>query len=306
MDEAGCLLNDRRLETAAEGGGACPEDALKSTTTNARKTMTPKREIPFDEVDLFGVGFRRFREADCVRNVTDEIGAGRGGWIVTPNLEILRLLPMDAKLRAMLREADLVVADGMPLVWLSRLLGDALPERVAGSSLVSTLSAAAAADRRSVYLLGGDPGTAEGAARVLESRYPGLRIAGTACPKPGFEQSPAAVRGFYEGVESAEPDLVFVALGFPKQERVIRDLRPELPRTWFMGVGISFSYLSGDVRRAPAWIRKTGLEWIYRLGQEPGRLARRYLAHDVPFGLQLMGRAMRQRFRTTPPREIAA
>lgn len=252
-------------------------------------------------MDLFGFPFHSVTEAETVELILAELERLKGGWVVTPNVEILRMLAASASLRRFFRQADLVLADGMPLVWMSRLLGRPLPERVAGSSLISTLSAAAAGRGRSVYLLGGDPGTAEAAAAELRRRHPDLRIAGTDCPSHGFEKDPAAMKGIADRLAVARPDIVFVALGCPKQERLIARIRSAAPHAWYLGVGISFSYLCGEVQRAPAWMRRGGLEWLFRLAQEPERLARRYLVNDVPFALKMASFSLRHRLAALAP-----
>ncbi len=240
--------------------------------------------------ELLGWRFAALSEQQCVEHIVRELGAGRGGWVVTANSDHLRRLVRDQAFAKLCRQASLLVADGMPLVWASRAQGTPLPERVAGSSLICTLSAAAADQGCSVFLLGGEAGTAEQAAEVLGSRYPGLRIAGTCCPWIG--QSPTRderdIRAVSGTLTRTQPDIVFVALGSPKQEFVIDRLRGVLPRAWWLGVGISFSYLSGRVRRPPAWMRQAGLEWLGRLVQEPRRLRARYLRDDLPFCISLL------------------
>lgn len=240
--------------------------------------------------------------AGCVAHVMRELDAGRGGWLLTANLDNLRLCERDPDYLALCREASLVVADGMPLVWASRLQRTPLPERVAGSDLIGALCAALAGAGRAVYLLGGAQGDAEQAARVLRERAPGLRVAGVAAPAPGFERDPEAQASVFEGVRAARPDLVFVALSKPNQERQIARLRQQLPRAWFVGVGITFSFLAGRVRRAPAWMQHGGLEWLHRLAQEPRRLSRRYLVDGVPLGLRLLGSAALRRGEPTRSR----
>jgi N-acetylglucosaminyldiphosphoundecaprenol N-acetyl-beta-D-mannosaminyltransferase len=229
------------------------------------------------------------------------LAAGRGGCIVTPNLDHLRRLARDAGLRDRYALADLRVADGMPLVWASRLQKTPLPARVAGSDLIWSLSAAAAARGLSVFLLGGDPGTAEEAARRLRSEWPTLRVAGTACPPFGFEQRPELVDGLARALLQARPDLVYVGLGSPKQEALIERLRHTLPHAWWMGVGVSFSFVSGRVRRAPGWVRRIGFEWLHRLAQEPRRLAGRYLIDDLPYGAGLLARSLLRGLRARDP-----
>lgn len=248
-------------------------------------------------VRLLEVGIDALREGEVVDHVLGALARGDGGWIVTPNLDHLRRLVNDPSFRELCAGADLVVADGMPLVWASRLQGTPLPERVAGSNLIFSLTAAAAQSGHSVFFLGGDPGTAETASARLRERHPTLRVAGVYCPPLGFERDPALLSELRAVLARSAPDVVWVALGSPKQERLIRDLRCVLPRSWWLGVGISFSFVSGAVRRAPRWAQVLGLEWLHRLVQEPRRLFRRYLIDGLPFAVRLFAGALRARGR---------
>ncbi|GAA0500523.1 acetyl-mannosamine transferase [Paractinoplanes deccanensis] len=258
----------------------------------------------FDRVHLDGTGIDRITEAEVVAVVREALTRGRGGRIITPNVDILRRAQGDAECRRHLNDADLIVADGMPLVWASRLGGRPLPERVAGSSLIWSLSEGLGRDRRSVYVIGGAPAKAnekDGATRAadrLAAECPGLRIAGTLCPPFGFDNDPLLYEDFCAKVADARPDLVFVGLGYPKQERMITRLRATLPQSWFIGCGAAVNFVAGDVDRAPRWMQRTGLEWAHRLGTEPRRLASRYLRHDAPYALRLLAQAPGQRART--------
>ncbi len=248
-------------------------------------------------VRMRGVDFHCVTEAQCNQHIRDSLEAGQGGWVITANLDHLRRAVGDPAYVELCEQATLVVADGMPLIWASRLQGTPLPERVAGSSMISTLSEAVAQDHRSIYLLGGDPGTAEAAGEVLVQRYPSLKITGSYCPEFGFEKDQEAVDRIVGLLVEAKPDLVYVALGSPKQELLIGQLRQNLPYAWWIGVGISFSFLCGQVRRAPRWMQVTGLEWVHRMVQEPHRLAKRYLVYGIPFALSLLGIAVWNRLR---------
>jgi len=250
-------------------------------------------------VRLAGLEFAALSEPEVVQLVLGELRRGQGGWIVTPNLDILRQLVRNEETRSLVADASMFVADGMPLVWASRLQGTALPDRVTGSNLITSVSRMAATEGRSVYLLGGDDGTAEAAASVLCKRFSRLRIAGTYCPPNGFEHDQDERDRIRNLLTVTAPDIVYVALGFPKQERLICLLKGQLPHAWWIGVGISFSYLCGRVPRAPVWMQRVGLEWMYRLWQEPGRLMRRYLVDDIPFGIWLMARTMVRRIQTS-------
>jgi N-acetylglucosaminyldiphosphoundecaprenol N-acetyl-beta-D-mannosaminyltransferase len=248
----------------------------------------------YRRVVLDGIAIDRLTEAEVVSLVRSALDRGSGGRIMTPNVDILRLARRDPALRARLAAADLVVADGAPLVWASRLAGQPVPERVAGASLVWSLAAGLAADGRSLYVLGGAPGLSCGAVRAaaaLTAANPGLRIAGHASPSFGFDRDRATVNAVCRDVIEAKPDLVYIGLGFPKQEWLADRLAGELPGAWLLGCGAAVNFLAGDQVRAPDRMQRYGLEWLHRLSREPGRLAGRYLRHDAPYALGLLARA---------------
>lgn len=239
-------------------------------------------------IELAGIQLHAITEAQCVQHVMRELEDGHGGWIVTPNLDHMRRLVSNERYRELCAHADLIVADGMPLLWASRIQSTPLPERVAGSNLISSLSAAVAERKGRIFLLGGAPGTAEQAARVLARRHPDLVVCGIDNPHVGSEIDHETIERLGRRLRWSRPDLVFVALGSPKQEKLIKALRTEYRLAWMIGVGISFSFLAGRVKRAPRWMQRLGLEWVHRLGQEPLRLTRRYLIDGVPFGIRLL------------------
>jgi len=239
-------------------------------------------------------------EAEAIRTITDAAEASRGHWTITANLDHVRRYHRDTVQKRLIEEADLVVADGMPLIWASRLAGEALPERVSGSSMVWSICERASSRGQSVFLLGGEPGVADRAADIFRERYPGLEVAGTACPPLGFEDDEQELERMRRQLIDTAPQIVFVALGFPKQDLLIRALRPSLPGASFLGVGISLSYATGDLSRPPGWICQLGLEWAFRLWQEPTRrLARRYLLNGLPFSVRLIMSAGRHRLRSS-------
>lgn len=267
-------------------------------------TLTPDHSTsdvsagPARRMRLMGAPMGVVTEASAVQTIVDAAQAGAGHWTITANLDHLRRYRRNAVERGLIDDADLVVADGMPLIWASRLAGEPLPERVSGSSMVWSICEAASARRQSVFLLGGDPGVAERAAEVFRDRYRDLKIAGAACPPLGFESDERELERIRRQVTDAAPRIVFVALGFPKQDLLIRSLRNSLPHASFLGVGISLSYATGELSRPPKWICDIGLEWAYRLRQEPTPLlVRRYIIDGLPFGVRLMMSAARHRVR---------
>jgi N-acetylglucosaminyldiphosphoundecaprenol N-acetyl-beta-D-mannosaminyltransferase len=251
----------------------------------------------FETVDLCGMALASLRSEQLIAHIFEQLQLGKGGWLITANLDFLRRFVRDPAARSIYADADLRVADGMPLVWASHVQGTPLPERVAGSSLLVPICQAAARDGRSVYLLGGDPNAAPVAAERLCEKAPGLKIVGISSPQISAEVSEAEIADLRATLRTGNPALVFVAFGSPKQERVIARLRAEFPETWWIGVGISFSFLAGQVQRAPQFVQRLGLEWVHRLAQEPERLFRRYIIEDLPFAFELFGRAALSRVR---------
>lgn len=249
--------------------------------------MSGPASVP-ERVRVGAVAVMALSEADVADRVAAAWARGEGGSIVTANVDIVRKAGGDPALAALVAEAELVVADGMPVVWAARLSGLGMPERVTGASLVWSLSERAAAEGRSVFLLGGEPGIAERAGQVLAGRYPGLRVAGSHSPPFGFDATAEGMRETVDKVAAAAPDLVLVGLGFPKQERTIAALRSRLPRAWYLGCGAGIPMAAGQFRRAPDGLQRIGGEWLHRLWLEPGRLARRYLWEDAPFAVKVL------------------
>lgn len=256
-----------------------------------------------ESIELLGVKVHQVTLADAADLIVRAAAESVGGWAVTPNLDILRRVVRDASFRGMYDQTTLRLADGMPLVWASKLRRTPLPERAAGSDLIFALAERAAALGVPIYLIGGNPGTAEKTSARLREMHPSLRIAGFECPEPGFDRDPAMVEALIARVRAADPGIVLVALGCPKQERLIEVMRPQMPRAWFIGIGITFSFVAGEVHRAPMWMRGIGLEWVHRLMQEPGRLARRYLVDGLPFAIRLLAVSAIEglRRRVSPP-----
>jgi N-acetylglucosaminyldiphosphoundecaprenol N-acetyl-beta-D-mannosaminyltransferase len=255
-------------------------------------------------VELNGLRFAAWTEQQVVGHVMAQLRGAtprRGGWIVTPNVDILRKLEADSGLRDLLRTATVVVPDGMPLLWAAALQRTPLPERVTGASLLETMSAAAAVEGRSVYLLGGAEGVAEQAALRLAARNPGLRVTGWSPPFRA-QFGPRDLEEMRVRLLAEKPDLVFCGFGFPKQERIIAALVGEFPNTWFLGCGASLTFAAGRIPRAPRWMQCCGLEWLHRLCREPRRMFRRYIVDDLPFAVMMLAMAACHRLQPRPER----
>ncbi|MCP4904766.1 MAG: WecB/TagA/CpsF family glycosyltransferase [bacterium] len=241
-------------------------------------------------VVIEGLPVVRMCEAQVVDKIFGDLSAGRGGWIVTANLDFMQRASEDPGARDLYSGADLIVADGAPLLWAARLMGCPLPERVAGSDLVWVLAERAALENRSLYLLGGDGEDASAAAEELRRRFPRLKIAGVSSPWLSLPPTAAELAAVCEEVVAAQPDLVYAGFGSPKQELVIEALRSDLPSAWLMGCGISLGFVAGTVPRAPRWMQKSGVEWVHRMWTEPRRLGPRYM-RNIPYAIRLLWNA---------------
>jgi N-acetylglucosaminyldiphosphoundecaprenol N-acetyl-beta-D-mannosaminyltransferase len=206
----------------------------------------------------------------------------RPRYVCTGNLDHLAIAAADPEFRRAYEEADLVVADGAPVVWLARLGGTPLKERVAGSDLFWTLGEASSTEGITLFFLGGVEGAADEAKAVLESRYPGVKIVGTYCPPFATFATDEEQDRIRDVVKAAKPDVLLVAFGAPKQEKWIAKNKERLGVPIAIGVGGSFEMASGKLKRAPVWMQRAGLEWFYRFAQQPRRLFERYIVRDVP------------------------
>lgn len=203
--------------------------------------------------------------------------------VVGPNAQLVTLAQKDQLFAEAVQKADLSVPDGMSVVMASRLLGVPIPERVTGGDLMERMCAEAAHYGFRVFFLGGLPGAAEMAAFNLRERFPGLNICGTYCPPFGFENDPAELFWIEKVVEEAKPDLLCVAFGAPKQEIWMQRHRDRLNVGVILPVGAAFDTQAGLQRRAPQWMQRNALEWLFRVIMEPRRLWRRYLIGNTHF-----------------------
>jgi N-acetylglucosaminyldiphosphoundecaprenol N-acetyl-beta-D-mannosaminyltransferase len=254
----------------------------------------PHTRVRFGELWVDSLTF-----AEALDEIEALVAAGRGGSVFTPNVDHVVKVDDNLSFREAYAAASLSLADGQPLVWTSRLLGAPLPAKISGSDLVLPLMERAAARGWAVYLLGGGEGVAEKTAQVLRKRL-GVNVVGCEGPRISLEPNPAEDGPLMERIRSANPELLLVALGAPKQELWLHRASPRIRPTVGIGVGAALDFVAG-ARRAPRWMSRAGLEWFFRLVQEPRRLGRRYLVNDPRF-LLILYRTLRlpreQRVRT--------
>jgi N-acetylglucosaminyldiphosphoundecaprenol N-acetyl-beta-D-mannosaminyltransferase len=230
-----------------------------------------------------GIPIDGVSQAGALERIKQLVLADRGGVVVTPNVDHIVLAQHDAEFVNAYESADLSLVDGMPVLWLARLLGHAVPEKVSGADLIRPLLETAARSSFRVYLLGGAEGSAILAKERLASELPDLNVVGVDAPPIDLDAPSGKDDSIIERILQARPNLLVVGLGAPKQEIWIHRHRHQLGSIVSLGLGACIDLLAGRVQRAPSWASKAGLEWACRLLREPQRLGSRYLLRDPAF-----------------------
>jgi N-acetylglucosaminyldiphosphoundecaprenol N-acetyl-beta-D-mannosaminyltransferase len=222
---------------------------------------------------------------EALERIAALVEAGQGGTVFTPNVDHVVLAESDERLRRAYAATSLSLVDGTPVLWACRALGYRVPEKISGSDLVAPLAQLCARRGFRLFLLGSTPAVLAEAACRLSARFPELAVAGTDAPRVDMEAGVGERRATWERVRAARAQLVLVALGSPKGELWAHEARADLRPAVIVGVGAGLDFLAGRARRAPAWMSRAGLEWLYRLAHEPRRLSHRYLVRDPRFVL---------------------
>lgn len=219
---------------------------------------------------------------EAIDAIVQLVRDGRGGTVFTPNVDHVVQAEHNEAFREAYSRTALSLVDGTPVLWAARLLGTPLPEKLSGSDLFEPLLERAAKEQLRVVLLGGGPGVAELAAKNLKDRLPALQVVDTLSPRIGLSSTDEE-RECVARLTRARADLIFVCLGAPKQELFSDRNRQALAPAVLVGFGAAVDFAAGTVPRAPGWMSRAGLEWAFRLGREPRRLAARYLLRDPAF-----------------------
>ncbi|MDG6879461.1 putative N-acetylmannosaminyltransferase [Clostridium perfringens] len=201
-------------------------------------------------------------------------------YVVTPNVDHIVKLEIDKEFQDVYKNADLILTDGMPLIWISKMRGNPIKEKISGSDFFPKLCERAAEKGYSLFLLGAAEGVAAKAAKNLKEKYEGLNIVGTYSPSYGFEKKDDEIKMIIEMINETKPDILAVGLGAPKQEKFLYKYKNELNAPISLAIGASIDFEAGNINRAPRWMQNCGLEWFYRLCKEPKRMFKRYVIDD--------------------------
>lgn len=251
------------------------------------------KDSSLERVVLFGVAIDNLTLPETVNRIEQMIAAGPTHQHVVVNVDKIVKLQRDEQLRQAVLDCDLINADGQPLVWASRVLGRPLKERVTGIDLFVALVGRCAERGFRPYLLGARQDVLDRAVAALKAKHPTLELAGWRNGYWRTEEEAAVVAE----IRRTRPDVMFVGMSSPKKEVFVQRWKAELQVPFIMGVGGTFDVVAGIVKRAPVWMQRAGLEWLYRLAQEPRRMWRRYLVEDTAFFALLAREWWRQRRR---------
>jgi len=235
------------------------------------------------KIKIMSLNYDNLSLLEAAADIVEMASTRIKGIILPVNVDQLVVIEQNRNIKAIYKNALRIFADGMPIVWLSIIIGKPLKERVTGSDLTPEICKYAANKNIKLFFFGAKPGIAERAARRMEEKYPGLQSIDTYSPPMGFENNEEEIRNAIKIINKSSPDILFLALGFPKQELFATKHMTELNVGPIVSIGATLDFISGEVKRAPIILRKIGCEWLWRLMQEPRRLWRRYLIRGPVF-----------------------
>ena len=218
---------------------------------------------------------------ETIAAIEQMIEADKKSYVVAINVDVVMKIEEDSYLKKVVDNADMVLVDGKPLVWISKLHGKPLKAKISGSDLVPLLCEVAAEKGYKIFIIGGKDGIAEQAKEKLENRLPKIKIVGTYAPPFGFEKNESELDKINQMISEAHPDLLIACFGCPKQEKWIYENIEKYNAKVSVCAGATVDFLAGNVKRAPRWMSDHGLEWFYRFTQEPKRMFKRYFVDDT-------------------------
>ncbi|MBN4073455.1 WecB/TagA/CpsF family glycosyltransferase [Mariprofundus ferrooxydans] len=236
------------------------------------------------DVQMFGLSFNASTLGEAAQMVIAAAEQKKKGLVVTPNVDHIVMMDRDREMKVHYQKAMFRFADGMPLIWFSKIfMKQSLPERVTGADLLPAIALLADEKEMRLFFLGGQDGVAARAAKELQKSSPGLQIAGVYCPPFGFEHDACESTKIVNMINQSGSDILFIGVGAPKQEKWAARHLEQLEVGPILGVGAAFDFAAGTVKRAPLFFQRMGMEWLWRLIKEPRRLCYRYVIQDSRF-----------------------
>ena len=227
-------------------------------------------------IDFLNIKLDNLTMDETIQRIDDLIHECNPSYVVTPNLDHIVTLEKDVEFKELYDNANLIVADGKPLIWISKFLKNPIKEKISGSDLFPKICELAVQRKYTIFIIGAAEGIADKAARNLEKKYPGIKFIGTYSPSYEFEQNQNELKKMKNLVLEAKPDILAIALGSPKGEKFIYKHLLEYNVPLSISIGATIDFEAGNIKRAPKWMSNMGLEWLFRITQDPKRLIKRY------------------------------
>lgn len=252
---------------------------------------TAKRNT--NRIELLGIYIDNLTMTETIREIENLVENEKPSIIFTPNVHRIISAQKNNKIKEIYSYADLLIPDGMPLIWASQILKKPFKEKVSGSDLFPLFCEYAAKKGYKIFLLGAKTGVAEKSKEILTRKNPNLKIVGTYSPPHGFEKDEKENERIITLIKRSNPDVLFLGLGFPKEENWLWKHKNVIKTPVAIGVGASFDFVAGHIKRAPKWMQRFGLEWFFRLCREPRRLWKRYVIGNLIFCWLILKESMK-------------
>lgn len=234
-----------------------------------------------DKIEFLNTYVNNYSMDECIDRIEEMIESPQKSYVVAVNVDVIIKIEKDLILKEITDNADMVIVDGKPLIWIAKKHKKPIKDKVSGSDLVPKLCEVAALKHYKIYILGGKDGVAEKAKQKLETKLPGINIVGTYSPPIGFEQNQGELEKINNQISVVSPDILLVCLGCPKQEMFISENIGKYNAKVSICAGATVDFLAENIKRAPKWMSNCGLEWLYRFFKEPKRLFKRYFVEDI-------------------------
>lgn len=240
-----------------------------------------ENKVKMEKQTLLNTYINNVTMSETIKEIEAMIASDKKSYIVAINVDVVMKIEDDSYLKKIVDSADMVLVDGKPLVWISKMHGKPLKAKISGSDLVPLLCEVAAKKNYSMFIIGGKDGVAEQAKRRIKEKLPQIKIVGTYAPPMGFEKDKAELNKINKLISEKKPDLLIACFGCPKQEKWIYENINKYDAKVSVCAGATVDFLAGNVKRAPRWMSEHGLEWFYRFLQEPKRMFKRYFVDDI-------------------------
>lgn len=237
--------------------------------------------MPLNRIKFMNTYLDNITKNEAIEYIESFICEKKTGHVITPNVDQIVRIEKDPYFRKICNNAELLLTDGHPLIWISKFYNTPVKEKICGSDLIFDLCEISAKKGYRIFLLGAAPGVADEAAKRLKKRYHGLKIAGTYSPPLGFEKDKKEINHINQILANSGADLLFVGMGVPKQDIFIYENMDKYKIPMSFSIGASIDFAAGNVKRAPKWMRRSGLEWLFRIIQDPKRMFKRYIIDDM-------------------------